>query len=186
MDPLDLLQRAVDQTGRIVAGVKTDQLSATTPCTDWDVRGLLDHTIAGVDMFSRAAQAIAFDPSIFARDNVGDDPAASYDAAAGMLRDVLAKPGVIEASWTMPFGEVPGMVGASFATLETFQHGWDLARASGQKPDFDPEITEAAFATARMSPADQVRVPGVFGPEVSCPPDAPAHDRLAAYLGRTV
>jgi len=101
------------------------------------------------------------------------------------LRDVLAKPGVIEASWTMPFGEVPGIVGAGVATLETFQHGWDLPH-SGQQPDFDPEITEAAFATARMSPAEQVRVPGVLGPEVSCPPDAPAHDRLAAFLGRTV
>jgi uncharacterized protein (TIGR03086 family) len=72
----------------------------------------------------------------------------------------------------------------SFATLELFQHGWDVARASGQQIDFDADVTEAANATARAVPAEQVRVDGVFGAEGSCPPDASAEDRLAAFLGR--
>lgn len=184
MDPISVLRKAVDQTGRIVAGVKPDQLTGPTPCADWDTRALLNHTIGVVEMFDDAAQTKPFNGSMFGNDNVGDDPGASYETRAAVLRDTLAQPNVLERTWTMPFGEVPGVVGAGFATLELFQHGWDVARASGQQVDFDPDVTEVANATAQMMPADQVRVDGVFGAEGSCPPDASAADRLAAFLGR--
>ena len=186
MDPINLLQRAVDQTGRIVTGVRQDQMGDPSPCTDWDLHALLNHTIGVVEMFDRAAQTQPFDPSRFAGDLVGADPGASYEANASVLRATLGKPGIIDNTWTMPFGEVPGMIGASFATLELVMHGWDVARASAQAIDFDPEVTEAAFATARMAPAEQVRVPAVFGAETPCPDTAPAADQLAAFLGRAV
>jgi len=184
MDPINVLRKAVDQTGRIVAGVKADQLSASTPCSEWDTRALLNHTIAAVEMFDNAAQTQPFNPSIFANDNVGDDPGASYETRAAVLRDTLAQPNVVDRIWTMPFGEIPGVFAAGFATLELFQHGWDVARASGQQIDFDADVTEAASATAQVMPAEQVRVAGVFGAEGYCPPDASAADRLAAFLGR--
>jgi uncharacterized protein (TIGR03086 family) len=184
MDPISVLRKAVDQTGRIVAGVKPDQLSGPTPCTDWDTRALLNHTIGVVEMFDDAAQTKPFTGSMFANDNVGDDSGASYESRAAVLRDTLAQANVLDRTWTMPFGEVPGAVGAGFATLELFQHGWDVARASGQQIDFDADVTETANATAQVMPAEQVRVAGVFGAEGSCPSDASAEDRLAAFLGR--
>src|ERR1700752_2717834 len=97
MDPTSIFKNSIDQTGRIVAGVKPDQLSATTPCSDWDVRALLNHTIAAVQMFDTAARGGEFDGSIFAADQVGSDPAASYEAAAAKLRDAVEQPGVLEA-----------------------------------------------------------------------------------------
>jgi uncharacterized protein (TIGR03086 family) len=186
MDPISVFQRAVDQTGRIVAGVKPAQLGASTPCSEWDVRALLNHTIAGVQMFDTAARGGDFDVSIFEQDNVGNDPGAAYDARAAKLREALTAPGVVDAMWNLPFGTVPGMMAVGFATLEMAQHGWDVARATGQQPGFDPEVTETAFATARMAPAEQVRVPGVFGPEADCPAGAAAEDQLAAFVGRRV
>ena len=186
MDPINLFQRAINQTGRIVAGVRPDQMAAGTPCTDWNVRALLNHTIGAVGMFDAAAHGTAFDPTRFEQEYVGADPGASYEVAAKALRATLSAPAVADAMWTMPFGTVPGAIGLAFATLEMHQHGWDVARATGQDVAFDPEITEAAFATARMAPAEQVRVQGVFGPEVGCSSGAPAHDQLAAFLGRTV
>lgn len=184
MDPISVLRKAVDQTGRIVAGVKPDQLSRPTPCADWDTRALLNHTIGVVEMFDDAVQTKPFTGSMFANDNVGDDPGASYETRAAVLRSTLAQPDVLDRPWTMPFGEVPGVVGAGFATLELFQHGWDVARASGQQIDFDSDVTETAAATAQLMPAEQVRVDGVFGAEGSCPPGASAEDELAAFLGR--
>ena len=184
MDPISIFQSAIDQTGAIVAGVKADHLPATTPCTEWDVRALLNHTIAAVLMFDTAARGGEFDGSIFAADQVGSDPAASYEAAAARLREALEEPGVLEAMWNMPFGTVPGMMAIGFATLELAQHGWDIAKATGQQPEFDALVTETALSTAKMTPSEFVRVPGVFGPEADCPPDAPAHDQLAAFMGR--
>jgi uncharacterized protein (TIGR03086 family) len=186
MDPINVFRRAVDQTGRIVAGVKRDQFGASTPCREWDVRALLNHTIAGVEIFDTAARGGAFDASPFEADNVGDDHAASYEARAAKLREAVAQPGVLDAMWAMPFGTIPGSAAISFATLEVAQHGWDLARATDQQPDFDSEVTGAATAAARAAPAELVRSPGVFGPEVECPAGAPAHDQLAAFLGRSL
>ena len=184
MEPINLFLRAIDQTGRIVAGVKPDQLGLPTPCAEWDVRALLNHTIGAAQMFSDAAQGKAFEGARFATDLVGDDPAAAYDQAAGQLRGAVGKPGVLDQMWTMPFGTVPGAIAVAIATVEAEQHGWDVAKATAQLVDFDPELAEAALANARMMPPDQARQPGVFGPEVSCSADAAVHDRLAAFLGR--
>jgi uncharacterized protein (TIGR03086 family) len=186
MDQIENFTRAVDQTGRIVAGVTPDQLGGATPCIEWDVRALLNHTIAGVQMFDDAAQEKEFDMSRHERDVMGGDPADSYAEGAARLKETLGQPGVLDRTWTMPFGATPGQIAIGAATVETLQHGWDVARATGQQVEFDPELSEAAMATAQMMPPEIVRQPGVFGPEAQCAPDAPIEDRLAAFLGRTV
>src|ERR1043165_404290 len=104
MDPIETLTRAVDQTGRIVAAVKPDQLGDSTPCAEWDVRALLNHTISAVSMFDDAAQEKEFDGSRFSKDQVGTDPADNYDQAAARLHKTVQQPGVLERTWTMPFG----------------------------------------------------------------------------------
>lgn len=187
MDPISVYKRAVDQTGRIVAGVKSDQLGDTTPCADWDVKALLNHTIAVAVAFGGSARGEAFDPTPFGEgvDNVGDDASTSYAAAAKAIHAALERPGVLDGNWFMPFGEVPAQMGVAFCTLELSQHGWDIARATGQTPDFDDEVSGVALDTAKAA-GDVVRQPGVFGPEADCPESAPLHDRVAAFVGRRV
>ena len=188
MDPISVYKRAVDQTGRIVSGVKSDQLGDPTPCTGWDVRALLNHTIAVATAFGGTARGEAFDPTPFGEgvDNLGDDAGAAYAAAAKEIHDALGRPDVLEASWFMPFGEVPAEGAIAFCTLELAQHGWDVAKATRQSADFDAEVTEVAMSTAQAAPAELVRNPAVFGPESNCPEGAPLPDRLAAFLGREV
>jgi len=61
----------------------------------------------------------------------------------------------------------------------------DLARATGQPTDLDPEIAEQCLAEFRV-----VRDAGLggdmFAPIQQAPDDAAAADRLAAYAGRAV
>jgi uncharacterized protein (TIGR03086 family) len=186
MDPIDVFNRAVDQTGGIVLGVQRGQLGDPTPCADWDVKALLNHTISVVMMFANTATGAEFDGSHFANDNVGDDPGASYKAAADKLHTAMAAPGVIDGTWHMPFGPIPGDAAVGFATLELAQHGWDVAKATRQTPNFDADITETALGAAKSAPAELVRNPGVWGPEADCPESAPLADRLAAFMGRGV
>jgi uncharacterized protein (TIGR03086 family) len=186
MDPIETFTRAVDQTGRIVAAVKPDQLARATPCAEWDVRALLNHTISGVHMFDDAAQEKEFDTSRFAQDLVGSDPADNYEQGAAKLKETVGQPGVLDRTWTMPFGGTPGQIAINIATVECLMHGWDIAKATGQAPRYDPELTEAAMQAAQLFPPDIARAPGVFGPERECDPNAPPEDRLAAFLGREV
>src|SRR6478672_201901 len=121
MDPIDVFNRAIDQTGRIVSGVQREQFGNSTPCADWDVKALLNHTIAAVAMFDGAARGQEFEGSRFADDNVGDDAGASYKRAADKLHEAAAAPGVLDGIWNMPFGPVPGNAAVGFATLEVAQ-----------------------------------------------------------------
>jgi hypothetical protein len=47
----------------------------------------------------------------------------------------------------------------------------------------DPALAEATLAAAKMTISDDIRE-GRFDPAVPIADDAPAHDRLAAFLGR--
>src|SRR5436190_2003801 len=186
MEPIAVYKKAVDQTGRIVANVKPDQMGAATPCDDWDVRALLNHTIAVAKAFGGAARGEQFDPTPFGQDNVGDDPSGAYSTAAAQIHEALGRPDVLEGDWHMPFGTVPVSQAIAFCTLELSQHGWDVAKATGQDAEFDDEVSRIALATAKAAPAEVVRNPGVFGPEAACPDGSPLHDQVAAFIGRKV
>src|SRR4051812_17316085 len=116
MDQIEIFTRAVDQTGRIVAGAKPDHLGAPTPCFDWDVRALLNQPIGGVRMFDDACQGKELNETMFTEDMVGADPSDSYDQAAAGLKESVRQPGVLDRVWTMPFGATPGQISIGIAT----------------------------------------------------------------------
>ncbi len=186
MDLATAYQTAAQQTGRIVAGVSTDQLVLPTPCTEFDVHALLNHMVGGLHMFDAAARSTSIDMAKLEHDFVSDGIADSYDRAAAQLGTSLGAEGVIMNKWDMPWGTMPGMIAVGIGIIESIQHGWDLARATGQSAGFDDELIEIAMRTAKMMPVEQARNPRVFGPEQPSPANATPADELAAFLGRTV
>lgn len=65
---------------------------------------------------------------------------------------------------------------------EQLVHGWDIAQATGQRVEFPGEIAEQELAIGRRMLVD-VPHTGRFGPAHQVLEDAPAIDRLAAFLG---
>src|SRR3954453_8089108 len=86
-DTVELLERTTTAAGRVVAGVKPDQLDDPTPCTEWTVRDLLNHMVGTAEMFAGAAVGEKSSSNPFgAPDHViGDDPQAAYDNARTRL-----------------------------------------------------------------------------------------------------
>jgi uncharacterized protein (TIGR03086 family) len=78
--------------------------------------------------------------------------------------------------------ELPGEVAALVALDEVVVHGWDLAVATGQPYAVDDASVEGALRFASSFGDD--RPPGLFGPAVPVPDDAPALDRLLGATGR--
>ena len=67
----------------------------------------------------------------------------------------------------LPFGEFPGAVVLGMAATEQFTHGWDLARATGQPTDLDPDLAAELLGQARLVITDAYRGPdgeALFGP----------------------
>lgn len=96
-------------------------------------------------------------------------------------------PGALEKIVELPFGKLPCSVYMGIATTDAFAHGWDLARATGQSTDLDPELSIQLLAGARAFIQPAFRgADGVmpFGPEQTAPAAATHADALAAFLGR--
>jgi hypothetical protein len=74
------------------------------------------------------------------------------------------------------------------ASADQFVHGWDLAQATGQAADLDPDLASQFLGFYRQAIADGFRGPdpvAPFGPLVSTSSTDPVA-QLAAVSGRTV
>jgi uncharacterized protein (TIGR03086 family) len=81
--------------------------------------------------------------------------------------------------------DLPGEIAGAVALDEVIVHGWDIAVASGQSFEWDPELAEAALGFVATTAANNPDgTPGLFGPPVSVPPGASVLDRLLGLSGR--
>ena len=89
---------------------------------------------------------------------------------------------------TLPFGQMPGSAFVGIAATDTFTHGWDLAKSTGQSTDIAPELAAGLLAGAKQFISDAIRgpEPAPFASEQPAPAGASNADQLAAFLGRTV
>ena len=184
-DPVMLFSRTLPLGERVVNNIRPEQMSAATPCTEWDVRTLLDHFTMTQRASATALAGAEATPAADAPVSAGDDPRAANIEAARAAESALRAPGALERTYEMPWGETPGEVLASLLFMETMIHTWDLAKATGQETNLDSELCEAALAMGREMLTEQWRQPEQgFGPEVVVAADAPVCDRFAAFFGR--
>jgi len=183
-DPRITFKQAVAQTESIIAGVRPEQAALPTPCTEWDVHKLVTHMAGGVTrlaLVGEGADALSLPP--FA--DLGDDWPAAYRAAGARAEAAWADDAKLDAIFAVPWGKVPGRVAVAGYVREVLAHGWDLAVATGQEPERDPELGAFALAVSRQSlpPGGREGIP--FGPLVEAPDGAGVYAQLAAWLGRT-
>lgn len=186
-DPRPIYARALGQTESIIERVQPGQLGRPTPCSEYDVRALLSHMVGGVNraaMFGEGADGLAVPARA---DGVPDDgwPAAFRQASA-RAQAAWADDAKLDAPVTVPWGQVPGRAAVTGYVQEVLTHGWDLATATGQQPELDPELAEFALAFAhRVLPPEPRGGEIPFGPVAPAPNGAGPYTQLATWLGRT-
>lgn len=182
--PVMAFAEVLDTVAHLVEAVEEEQWSAPTPCADWNVRQLVDHLVAGQHTFA-AAMGAESPVSALAAEPAPEALRAAFRTSAAALVAAFAVPGALERTVRVPAGEVPGVVALRLQVLEHLVHGWDLARALGQKALFDETAVEREIEFARGLVAQVGSGPGApFAPSRTVPVGAPALDRLAALLGR--
>ena len=178
MELIDALAATFDHTHGVIANIGADQFDNKTPCDEWVVRDLLDHTIGVV--VGLGATAAGTPRQEFA---LADDPAAQFKAAAAATLAAWQAPGVMDAIVDGGPGPMPGRVLAGINLLDTATHSWDLAVATGQPTALPAGVAECALEVSRMTIAPEIRV-GRFGPELEAGAGADATAQLVAFLGR--
>ncbi|HEX6515380.1 MAG TPA: TIGR03086 family metal-binding protein [Nocardioidaceae bacterium] len=182
------LTPATVRLAEVVRGVRDDQLHAATPCQDTTVGDLLDHVDGLSVAFTAAATKEPLTnqrPPVPAGSHLGGDWRASIPRRLAELAEAWRT----EAAWSGMTGaggvEMPGDVAGTVAVDEVVVHGWDIAVATGQPFDCDPALVQAALAFVTSAVEQNPEgSPGLFGPPVPVPDDAPLLDRLVGLTGR--
>ncbi len=182
----ELLEQAIASTRTVLAGVSKEQLGDDTPCAKWKVSDLINHIVGGQYFFEAGAKGQP--PAGGETDYSAGDFLLAFDEGAQRCVAAFRADGVMSKMLTLPFGQMPGAAFVGLAATDTFAHGWDLAKATGQNTDLAPELAAQLLMGAKQSISPAFRSPEgtVFGPEQSAPAGAGNADQLAAFLGRTV
>jgi uncharacterized protein (TIGR03086 family) len=173
------------EAARVVCGVGNDQLSAATPCTDWDLRALLNHMILWT----------AYSAERRARDEQVPDELMSKDfvAEAGYAADYAAQLDKAVAAWSDPAAwqrnlnvmgtPTPAADVAALLIAEIVLHGWDAAKASGQDYACRDDVAAAVLRTVAAN-AELFRQYQGFADPIPVPASASVLDRALALSGR--
>jgi len=188
MDLLAAFEGAVNSTAEIVKATPASHMATPTPCTEWDVRALLNHVIGTMwlaeALFSDQPPRYPMAPGgLPSADLAAHDPTAAYAEASAAALAAISAGDALTRPHPTPLGEMPGPGLAGFTTLDILVHGWDLAKATGQPADLDGRLAAHVLGFAEQALTPETRQPRI-GPAVPAAADAPVTDRLVAFLGR--
>ncbi len=182
-----MMQRVVDTTTAVIGKTTSDQLSNPTLCTEWTVRDVINHMVAGATIFAISVEEGSVPDETLGRlmgaDNVGDDPQGAWATASDRAMKAFSLPGAMDKIVKLPFGEMPGGIALNIAIFDVATHACDLAHATGQHVT-DTELLAGALAIGQQMVGPDLRVPGVFGDEQAAAAQASAEDKLLAFAGR--
>lgn len=155
------------------------KLDSPSPCEGWTGRDVAAHV---VHVHRRVLATLGGGD---AENPAGDeDLVAAFRDASDAVSAALADP--VRATRTVSglLGEQPfeQLVGGLLCA-DTLIHSWDLARATGQDDQLDPDAARKALEF--LTPiGDAIRRPGGFGPELVPLSDADVQAQLLAFTGR--
>jgi len=176
---------AAAEAARVVSKVPGGTLDAPTPCGDWDLRTLLNHTILWT---SYSAERRAHGESV-AEDLMNKD----FTADPGFREDYARQISKAVSAWSDPeawagtrkvMGDAtPAADVGAMLLMEMGLHGWDVARATGQEFNADNE-TAKALEDIVQAQAELFRKYQGFADAIEPPPNATAFERALTLSGR--
>ena len=177
---------ALDEIDTHMRAIRDDQWTASTPCTEWNVRDLVDHIVYETLWVPDLLDGMTLEQvgDRYEDDRLGSDPLAAwsraYEAAraSALLDDALV--GTVHTSG----GETSALDYMSEMLADAVIHGWDLAQGIGGTWTIDP-ATAVDLLDWYEPFAERMRGYGAMADPVEVAPDADAATRLIAMSGRT-
>ncbi|WP_371405060.1 TIGR03086 family metal-binding protein [Kribbella sp. NBC_00662] len=178
MDVVELHNRTVTNFAELVAEVADNQWTDSTPCSDWDVRALVNHVV-GEERWTvplMAGKTIAEVGDTLDGDLLGEDPARTASDAAG---EATAAAGRSIDKVHLSYGDEDPHEYLRQLAADHLVHGWDLAVAIGAQPRLNADLV-ADVGSWFAEREDMYRSVGMIGPHLEGF-TAPADQLLAAF-----
>jgi uncharacterized protein (TIGR03086 family) len=158
-----------------------------TPCSEWDVRALVNHVIGGCRRYTLLLHgaSAAETNGLRALDHIAGDAPGSFRAAADEMMAAFAEPDALSRTVHHPAGDRPGFVLAGMRVVDFAIHGWDLARAIGVDETLNPDLVEWSWAVLTGMGAELSQGGYFQAPSGDAPAGATAQDRLLHLTGRS-
>ncbi len=181
------LTTAIDTVNEVLEEVPDNAWHRATPCADWDVLGVVGHITAtmlnagallsGADAYDGASAGTTSEMT-------PDAVLSAWTKATGTVADLLVTADLSQ-EVDSPRGPMPLAEALALPAADLSVHAWDIGAGIG----IDVELPEDLLANVRRVgeslPPDQLRSPGLFGPEVPAPEGATETELLMAWLGRS-
>jgi uncharacterized protein (TIGR03086 family) len=180
-----LFRRAAEGFDRHVHSIAGGQWHQPTPCTEWDVRMLVNHVTVeqlwAVPLLG--GSTVAEVGGRFDGDQLGDDPVASWETAVRAASAAFDADGALEATVSLSAGDRAAAEYCWEMTTDALIHSWDLARGIGADETLDAELVDVVYEQT-LPIAEHLQDTGLFAPPVPVPDDAPLQTQLLALFGR--
>lgn len=183
-----------DGFARRLADVRADQWEWATPCTEWNVRQLVNHMTQANLSYVRLLAGGTKEEFIRARDGdaLGDDPVGAYARSVRDLADAFDTGDAENATLDHPLGHMSGRQGLAMRTTDSAIHTWDLARAVGADEHLDDGLVawitgslDEIYAGLPETPVAPTSTHRFFAaPPGPLPDDASPQHRLLHVMGR--
>jgi len=183
MDLETLYRRSIESWTHRVISVGPEQWARATPCTDWDVRALVNHVLVE-DLWTEPLMRGATIEDVGHRldgDLLGPNPReAALDAAeqaTQAVAEALPTNGMVHLS----YGNEDMKEYVSQLAADHLIHGWDLAVATGGDTELDQDLVDDV--SAWFAEREEIyRSAGAVGARAAAGGDA--QSKLLASFGR--
>jgi uncharacterized protein (TIGR03086 family) len=176
-DELASAEAALGALQHVLHPISRDELTKSTPCTEYDVMQLTDHLLNSITLLGGAAGA-----ELPERDS-DDSVERQIIGAARPALDAWHRRG-LDDSVTIGTNQLPATIAVSILSLELLVHGWDYAAATKHPIDVTESLAGYVLGLAKKVITPQGRATVGFDEPVAVPDDASALDQLIAFTGR--
>jgi uncharacterized protein (TIGR03086 family) len=182
------LEPVCDPIIAVLAGVRDDQLSRSSPCSEYKVGQVIDHIDEVCQLYTAVAHHDTGEALETDTGSVGAHLSPGWRSTVAQHVRVLGKSWADPAAWTGTtsiFGlELSNELWGRIVLTEMVVHGWDVAKGTGQSLNLPEPTLQVVFDhVATFVPNSPV--PDVFGPPVEVGSNAILLDQIVAITGRT-
>lgn len=184
MDPKELFAKALQQATSCVIRVREKDLANATPCTDWDLKTLINHMVYELlwipDLLKGKTVAQVgdrYDGDVLRSDF---ENAWQHAADAALMAVKHAELGAIV---HLSYGDEPAHEYIAEMSAEMLIHGWDVGQSLQYSLRFEPSIAQVLYDT-NAAHQERLETSSYYAGPLDVEDEADLSTKLLALFGR--